>query len=83
MSEAKELIIGDRCGFIVKQVRLQLNYSQSELGKKIGVDRVTMSRIERRNQLPKESTLQKLAHLAGISVYQLTGQEPINYAAIC
>ena len=78
-NEAKELIIGDRTGFIVKQIRLQLNCTQKELGKKIGIDQSTLCQIERRHILPKESTLQKLAHIAGVSVYQLTGQEPINY----
>ena len=79
---AKEIIIDNRCGGIVKQVRLQLNCTQEELGKKIGVDQPTMCRIERRQQMPTESMLQKIAKLSGTNVYQLTGQEPICYAAI-
>ena len=79
---SKEIIIDNRCGGIVKQVRLQLNCSQQELGKKIGADQRTVCRIERRKQLPTETMLQKIAHLSGTNVYQLTGQEPICYAAI-
>lgn len=82
MSKVKELIIDNRCGGIVRQVRLQLNCTQAELGKKIGVNNITMCRIERRHELPTESMLTKLAAVAGCSTYQLTGQEPINYAAI-
>lgn len=78
----KELIIDNRCGGIVKQVRLQLNCTQDEFGRKVGLDQPTVCRIERRQQLPTESTLQKIAKLAGVSVYSMTGQEPINYAAI-
>lgn len=71
-----------KCGGIVKQVRLQLNCTQHELGKKIGVDQPTMCRIERRQQMPTESQLQKIAHLAGLSMDQMTGEAPIDYAAI-
>ena len=78
----KEVIIDKRAGFIVKQVRLQMNCTQEELGKKIGVDQPTMCRIERRQQMPTEPMLRKIAHLAGVNVYQMTGQEPINYRAI-
>ena len=74
---SKEIIIDNRCGGIVKQVRMQMNCTQDELGKKIGVDQPTMCRIERRQQM-----LHKLAKTVGVSVYQLTGQEPICYAAL-
>jgi len=83
MSNAQELIIGDRCGHIVKQVRLELKCSQSELSKKIGISPSMLSKIERRSILPKEPMLEKLALLAGVSPYQLTGQEPIYYAVVC
>lgn len=83
MSNVKELIIGDRCGHIVKQVRLEMKCTQSELGRKIGISQSTLCKIERREILPDESVIEKLARLAGVSKYQLTGQEPICYAAIC
>lgn len=79
---SKEIIIDNRCGGIVKQVRLQLRCTQEELGKKIGVDQPTMCQIERRQQMPTEPMLQKIANLAGLNMNQMTGQEPINYAAI-
>lgn len=80
---SKEIIVDNsKCGGIVKQVRLQLNCTQQELGKKIGVDQPTMCRIERRQQMPTEPMLQKIANLAGLNMNQMTGQEPINYAAI-
>lgn len=80
---SKEIIVDNsKCGGIVKQVRLQLNCTQAELGKKIGVDQPTMCRIERRQQMPTEPMLQKIANLAGLNMNQMTGQEPINYAAI-
>lgn len=82
MSSTKELIIGDRCGHIVKQVRLEMNCTQSELSRKIGISPSVLCKIERRDILPKESVVEKLARLAGVSPYQLTGQEPICYAAI-
>lgn len=80
---SKEIIVDNsKCGGIVKQIRLQLNCTQQELGKKIGVDQPTMCRIERRQQMPTEPMLQKIANLAGLNMNQMTGQEPINYAAI-
>lgn len=80
---SKEIIVDNsKCGGIVKQVRLQLNCTQEELGKKIGVDQPTMCRIERRQQMPTEPMLKKIANLAGLNMNQMTGQEPINYAAI-
>lgn len=82
MSNTKELIIDNRCGGIVKQVRLQLNCTQDELGRKIGLDQPTICRIERRQQMPSETVVRRLAHLAGVSPFQMTGQEPICYAAI-
>lgn len=80
---SKEIIVDNsKCGGIVKQVRLQLGCTQQELGKKIGVDQPTMCRIERRQQMPTEPMLKKIANLAGLNMNQMTGQEPINYAAI-
>lgn len=80
---SKEIIVDNsKCGGIVKRVRLQLGCTQQELGKKIGVDQPTMCRIERRQQMPTEPMLQKIANLAGLNMNQMTGQEPINYAAI-
>lgn len=80
---SKEIIVDNsKCGGIVKQVRLQLGCTQQELGKKIGIDQPTMCRIERRQQMPTEPMLQKIANLAGLNMNQMTGQEPINYAAI-
>lgn len=80
---SREIIVDNsKCGGIVKQVRLQLRCTQEELGKKIGVDQPTMCRIERRQQMPTEPMLQKIANLAGLNMNQMTGQEPINYAAI-
>lgn len=78
----KEVIIDNRCGGIVKQVRLQLNCTQEELGKKIGIDQPTICRIERRQQLPSETMLAKVAKLAGLNMEQMTGRKPINYALI-
>ena len=82
MSNRKELKIGTKCGHIVKQVRLELNCTQAEFGKKIGVSPYTITCIERREKLPSESILEKIARLTGVSTYQLTGQESICYAAI-
>ena len=80
---SKEIIVDNsKCGGIVKQVRLQLRCTQEELGKKIGVDQPTMCRIERRQQMPTEPMLKRIANLAGLNMNQMTGQEPINYAAI-
>lgn len=80
---SKEIIVDNsKCGGIVKQVRLQLGCTRQELGKKIGVDQPTMCRIERRQQMPTKPVLQKIANLAGLNMNQMTGQEPINYAAI-
>lgn len=78
----KEIVIDNRCGGIVKQVRLQMKCTQAEFGRKIGIDQSTICKIERRQQLPTESLLEKITHICDVTVHQLTGQEPISYAAI-
>lgn len=82
MSNSKELVIGNSCGHIIKQVRLELKCSQSEFGRKIGISQPVLCMIERREVLPTETMLEKIARIAGVSTYQLTGQEPICYAAL-
>lgn len=78
----REVIIDNKCGSIVKQVRLQMNCSQEEFGRKIGIDQPTICRIERREKMPTESMLEKITHITDVTVYQLTGQDPINYCRI-
>ena len=78
----KEIIVSDRSCGIVRQVRLQMNCTQSEFGKKIGLDQPTISLIESRKKLPSETVLEKITHIADVTVYQLTGQEKINYSSI-
>ena len=82
MSDQKELIIDSKCGHIVRQIRMELHCTQAEFGRKLGVSQPVICQIERREVLPTESLLQKLARIAGVSLYQMTGQEPISYAAI-
>ena len=78
----KEIIIDNKCGGIINTVRMMMNCSQAEFGKKIGLDQPSVCRIERRQVMPNEAVLERIAHLAGVSVYQLTGQEPIDYSRI-
>jgi transcriptional regulator with XRE-family HTH domain len=59
----------------LKQLRLQKNFSQSELGEKVGVHYTHIGHYEKGHSMPKTQTLQLLAEALGVtSDYLIEGQ---------
>ncbi len=49
-------------GYLIKQKRLELDMSQTELAKKAGIDQSDLSKIEKGNANPSIKTIHKLIH---------------------
>lgn len=73
----------------LKQLRLENNLTQTELGKKVNVTKVSISGYETGNRKPDIDTLYKLASVFSVSVddllgldYKLISEEPDAYSMI-
>ena len=49
----------------IKTIRQQAGLSQAELGKRVGLDQATISRMERGQREPTVSQLQRIAEACG------------------
>lgn len=59
----------------ISRLRKEFGYSQEELGKKVGVNKQTISNIERGVRYPTFETLEKLAKVFQAGAVQLFGTE--------
>lgn len=66
-----KIIVGER----IRKSRLEKNLSQFELGKMIGVTKVSISGYERINRTPKIDKLIKLADALDVSIDYLLGRD--------
>lgn len=57
----------------IKRIRKEHGLTQEELGKKIDVTGVAIMRYEKGQREPKLETIEKIAHVLGISSYELQG----------
>jgi transcriptional regulator with XRE-family HTH domain len=64
-TEAKKL------GNNLKKIRVKKNITQSEIAKKLGVDRSFVSNIENAKNNPTLSTITNLAKVLGVSANEL------------
>lgn len=69
--------IGDK----IKNLRREKNWSQAQLGLKIGIHEKHVSRYERGVSLPSTEALQKMANLFGVSIDYLLTEETKNMAS--
>ncbi len=65
------MLFGDR----VRTRRLELNMTQEELGKAIGVSKVAISGYENGNRTPKLDIIAKLASVLNLEIGYLLGQD--------
>lgn len=63
----------------LKNLRNQLNLSQEELGKMLGVSKVSISKYENGLQHPDLEKLLQLSDIFGVSIDYLLGKEDIIY----
>ncbi|MBC1235225.1 helix-turn-helix domain-containing protein [Listeria booriae] len=61
-------------GEILKKLRVTNDMTQSELGERIGVSKVSISKYENGNQFPDTDTLQKIADVFRVSTDYLLGR---------
>lgn len=59
----------------IKELRLQADLSQKDLGEKIGVNQTAVGKYEREELEPNITILCKLANLFGCSIDYLVGRE--------
>lgn len=62
----------------LKELREQLNISQTELANQLGVVRSTICQYEKNNRQPDTETLTKLADYFGVSIDYLLGRNEIT-----
>ena len=62
-------------GYRLKQLRKNNNWSQAELGKKLGVTKVSVSGYENGTRIPSMETLVSILNVFNISADYLMGRE--------
>ena len=65
------LLLGDR----IKNRRIELNMTQEELGKLIGVTKVAICSYENNKRTPKLDTISKISSVLNLEVGYLLGQD--------
>lgn len=68
----------DKLAGKIKALRIKLGMTTGQLASKIGVNQSTVSKYEMGKQRPKDEPNQKLAELAGISIGEWLGIEPVS-----
>lgn len=69
---ATEQTIGQR----VRELRLERDWTQAELGERADLDHTAVSRIEHDRVKPTRRTLRDLVRAFDVPVEQLTGEQP-------
>lgn len=62
----------------IKALRTRLGMTATQLAQKIGVDQSTVSKYELGKQRPKDEPNQRLAELAGVTIGEWLGIEPVS-----
>lgn len=62
----------------IKALRARLGWKQADLAKALGVDQTTVGKYERAMQKPKSEATAKLAELAGVTIGEWLGVEPVS-----
>jgi repressor LexA len=65
-------------GNILKKVRIDNNYTQEELAKKINTSRSNIANYENEKNMPSIDVLNKLSHVLGVSIDYLLGKSDIR-----
>ena len=76
------LVVDKTTGRNLYGMRVQMNCTQAEFGKKVGIDQSSMSAYERGERLPSKRTVRKVAAYFGLDPLQITGQRPMVWSAL-
>lgn len=63
-------------------MRIQLNCTQEEFGRKFGIDQASMSAYELEKRTPSKRTVRKIADWFGIDPRMITGQIPMAWSEL-
>ncbi len=76
----REVIMGLKklVGKRVQEYRKQKSYTQDKLAEMIGIDTVSLSKIETGKNYPSPDTLKKIADVLGINIYELFIQNTLK-----
>ena len=82
MYNMEALVVSEKTGKIMRGIRGQLNCTQSEFGRKIGVSQPEISAIEAGKKLPSMVMVEKLANRFGLDPMCITGQKPMAWSSL-
>lgn len=76
--------LGVRIGQNIRAARTQMGLTQGQLAESLGIENVTMSRIETGSQVPSIARLQQVADILGttLSILVADGMDSTNTAAL-
>lgn len=82
MQNQEVLVVSEKTGKIMRGMRVQLNCTQAEFGRKIGVSQPMISAIEAGRAAPTVNMVERLAARFGLDPMSITGQAPMNWSTL-
>lgn len=76
------LVVDIKTGRNLYGMRVQMNCTQAEFGKKVGIDQPSMSAYERGERLPSKRTVRKIADYFNLDPRMITGQMPMAWSSL-
>lgn len=77
-----EIRVTDRCGRVIYGMRVQLNCTQAEFGKKIGLTQSAISEYELGKAKPSATVVHRIAKRFGLDPKAVSGEIPMNWASL-
>ena len=75
-----EIIVTNNTGKILRNIRVIERKTLNEMGKAVKINPTHLDQIELGHMIPTKKTLQRVCDHYGLTMQQLTGQQPINWA---
>ena len=82
MYDEEILVVDKKCGRVLYGMRVQMNCTQAEFGRKVGIDQPTMSAYERGDRIPTENVVRRIAKHFNLNPLQITGQAPMVWSSL-
>ena len=74
------IVISKQTGKILRNIRVIERKTLNEMGKAVKIAPTHLDQIELGHLIPRKETLQRVCDHYGLTMAQLTGQQPINWA---
>ena len=82
MYDEEILVVDKNCGRVLYGMRVQMNCTQAEFGRKVGIDQPSMSAYERGDRIPTKRVVERIAAYFNLNPLQITGQKPIMWSSL-